>query len=455
MKKIAWWSGAACYAMCVLSMLTGGLPAQPDPVASAVVIVVDDDGPAQYRSIQEAVFSLPDRSGALIRVMPGVYRESVTVNRSGLSIEGVAIDGERPIVAPSATHQNASAFYLAGSFRADITISGIDCRGNGATSAYGVTMRPDQGFGLVLDDLLITGFRGGIDAQSKGGGPWTIRNCRIIDNAPVLGGHGQGLFSVGVSALTVENCVFDRNGWTASLAPTIFEHNAYTKGKPGVVVKKANGDTEVFPAVPQTNLIFRNNIVLRASSIGVSASADFPAANVDALIEGNVVAQCPNGIVVGSAVAGGNVRPRVLGNLLLDLGGEPSGVPQALGIEVAGSIDGEVVGNRLVGVTIDSGPRVPFKVAEPHVPEAKANVGLSMDENIVQGWPGTPEPTRTLGDYAASLGTDVDGLVELWRTGSGPSAAEAIEWFGRAEVEPDIDAARAAWEEMGRAMGWR
>jgi len=97
-----------------------------------------------------------------------------------------------------------------------------------------------------FESVLIEGYRTGAIFQSIYG-PGKIRNvslrrCVIVDSFSADGqSHSQGLFAKGVHGLTIEQCVFDHNGWAEGVGgaePTKFNHNLYIQhGTRGFVLR--------------------------------------------------------------------------------------------------------------------------------------------------------------------------------------------------------------------------
>lgn len=85
---------------------------------------------------------------------------------------------------------------------------------------------------ILFEDLYIAGFSNNIGLQA-----WPADNlvqnlrlngCVIVD-AWSRNSHSQGLYADRIENLTIENCVFDHNGWNLDMGaqPTIFNHNVY------------------------------------------------------------------------------------------------------------------------------------------------------------------------------------------------------------------------------------
>lgn len=120
--------------------------AGPDaPSANGAVLTVDDDGPADYASIQAAVDVADD--GDTVRVRPGTYREEVRV------------DANITLVAPDGATLNGSTIN-AGTPVTDVAIT------------IGETAKP------IIDGFTITGYAVGVRATSTTA-DWVLRNATI------------------------------------------------------------------------------------------------------------------------------------------------------------------------------------------------------------------------------------------------------------------------------------
>lgn len=89
----------------------------------------------------------------------------------------------------------------------------------------------------------------------------TVRRCSVYDN------ESQGAYTAGAVNLTIEECLFDHNGFQNG-SPSKFNHNIY--------VKEVNG------------LTVRRNIISRGSNFGLKLSSDKPGGAVDFTIEDNL-----------------------------------------------------------------------------------------------------------------------------------------------------------------------
>jgi hypothetical protein len=191
--------------------------------------------------------------------------------------------------------------------------------------------------GVLIEDCMFRFYTGNV---VQGPGTLTdivIRRNIITDNY-CANAHSQGLYTDNVSLLLEEN-VFDHNGWykqsinadnaQAEGQATMFNHNTYFSGAHDVV--------------------FRNNIFLRASSIGNKWTAnDGEASAQNITIENNLYVEGEIGISMGGNVAGPyrfkNIR--IANNVMLDIGrGQPTRRTLGWGLDIQEWDGGIVSGN--------------------------------------------------------------------------------------------------------------
>ncbi len=143
----------------------------------------------------------------------------------------------------------------------------------------------------------------------------------------------SGIFAGGVDGLVIEGNVFDENGWNPDVAEacaTIYNHDLYLSGNRRVVA--------------------RENLILRASSIGIKMSSGEPGGSDDIAIENNLFAEGEIGISMGGNA---NTEYRfsnavVRNNVFTDIGrSQPTGRTLSWYIELLDNDGSEVSGNLL------------------------------------------------------------------------------------------------------------
>lgn len=144
----------------------------------------------------------------------------------------------------------------------------------------------------------------------------------------------SGIFAGKVTGLLIEGNVFDENGWNPDVAEacaTIYNHNMYLSGC--------------------SDLNVRDNLVMRASSIGVKMASGETGGSVGVTIEGNLFAEGEIGISMGG---NGDTDYRfvdavVANNVFTDIGrAQPTGRTLAWSIELSDNDGTEVSGNLFV-----------------------------------------------------------------------------------------------------------
>ena len=148
-----------------------------ETVSNPGIIYVDDDGTADYTSIQEAIDNAPD--GETIYVFSGIYYESLNINKNGISLIGE--NKYNTIIDVSGT---GNGIYI--SDKDDISISHLTIRNAGVNGIYivkstsgGATENNNISNCLIYNNseigVFIYGWRE--NAQYN-----TIFNCDIYDN---------------------------------------------------------------------------------------------------------------------------------------------------------------------------------------------------------------------------------------------------------------------------------
>ena len=195
-----------------------------------------------------------------------------------------------------------------------------------------------RGGDILIEDSAVRDYGTNIVVQAAHGPirDVTIRRSAVLD-AYCPTAHSEGIYAEGVQGLTLEENVFDHNGWNESVdgaRPTIFNHNAYlTNTTTGVVV--------------------HGNIFANASSHGMQARGGGD-------VQDNVFLDNPigldYGLVRGSPVTPGGVSGVVNGNVFLGTR-DIDGAKRGIGMEVANTRPGiqTIVSNNIFSTDTDVG----------------------------------------------------------------------------------------------------
>ena len=182
------------------------------------VITVDDDGPADYDNIQDAVDAAG--MGDIIYVYNGTYNEHVTVSESltllGQNESDVIIDGggsgdcvqisSSDVVINGFTITNASRYGIYAS-SSDLSIEHVTITGN---SNYGIYFNSGKGF--TLRDSTIDKNGGGIYYDGNAAGDAVVEDNVITNNV----GFGVLIHLAEGKSATVRNNKIDNNAGSSS-----------------------------------------------------------------------------------------------------------------------------------------------------------------------------------------------------------------------------------------------
>lgn len=267
--------------------------------------------------------------------------------------------------------------------RPDGGTTGLNCLGNGAISDVafvGFHLEPngrafDQtGTGIrwlknaqniLFEDLYIDGFKDNIVLQASGDTfllrDFHINGCVIVDAWSNIG-HSQGLFAKGVDGLTIENSIFDHNGWNPETGsdPTIFRHNIYVQR-----------DTN--------NVIFRNNITSDAAATGIQMRSGGLATN-------NLFISNPVSLVVGGGVnpTTDPAQATISRNLFMHGRDLTPSIPRGVGLSIEDVTIADVSHNYFAHSNI--GPN-----HQPIMLSGNLNLmptGINIYNNIIYDWRG-------------------------------------------------------------------
>jgi hypothetical protein len=252
--------GGAVVALGVL--VCRGVPLRGDDVPQAdgeIVIHVSSstgvdgqDGRAPetaVKTVRRGQALLRDGHGDRLLLKRGdVFEETFGAwNKSGSNpddplVIGAYGEGPRPKVVAQQTVFN---IYGNGPLLHDLTISGIHFAAAGRNPDapdFDPALPGSNGIRIVrpahritIEDCRFECFNGNLiltgDARKGRLQDIVVRRCLVLDAYSTAGAHsGQGLYADKVDGLTIENCVFDHNGWNEKVPgaiPNIFRHNIY------------------------------------------------------------------------------------------------------------------------------------------------------------------------------------------------------------------------------------
>ncbi len=187
------------------------------------------------------------------------------------------------------------------------------------------------GSNLLIEDTVVESYTDNVLVQSKQGfSHFTMRRSQVID-AYAVGRHSQGMFLKNISHVTLEENLFDHNGWNEKVKgahATIFNHNIYVQT-----------DTK--------NLTVRNNVISRAASHGLQARPG-------GVVSGNLFVSNPIGMSFG-LVRGGSVKKgmvpdsgvsgQVTDNVFLHGNDIDGRLDRGTGLEIANLNNAKISGN--------------------------------------------------------------------------------------------------------------
>ncbi len=174
----------------------------------AATYTVDDDGPADFNSIQAAV-DTADNNDTVI-VYPGIYYESVEIIDKAITLRSTDPNDPCTVAGTIIDGNNLYCCVYCDSFNGpNSVISGFTIRDGNSVAGGGIQMLFSDG--LISNCIFInnTGGKGGainyshkLEIESS-----IIRNCAFIENSADFG----GAIYLGPYEPTIENCTFIRN----------------------------------------------------------------------------------------------------------------------------------------------------------------------------------------------------------------------------------------------------
>jgi hypothetical protein len=230
--------------------------------------------------------------------------------------------GERPTVASG----SASAAWTNGLVNVhDVAFIGVhfDASGRGGSTPDGI-QSAGRLSNVLVEDCDIEGYRNNLTFQAFWSPIYNITVRRsVVADSYSNGSHSQGLFADGVHGVTLEENVFDHNGWGHGAGQTMFNHAAY-------VTAKSDG------------LVARGNVFSNSSSHGLQARPG-------GIVEDNLFYNNAIGLSYGLVNGGGVVKPggvtgRVDNNVIIG-GHSIGGLAAGVGIEVSNIASASITDN--------------------------------------------------------------------------------------------------------------
>jgi parallel beta-helix repeat protein len=291
------------------------------PTNGTVVIVNDGE------SIQEAVNAA--EPGTMIKIMPGVYKETVYVDKDNITLSGVIERGEYPVLEGEGIRNDAILY---------------------------------SGNGFTVENLYITHYKGnGIMGQA--GNNFVIRNNYVVDTGvygifPQLGKNGivshniiSGIEDAAIYVGMSDNIDVVYNEVFASVAGIEIENSRHALVEGNNVYDNTGGIlafiTPGLPIKTCSDVIIRNNFITDNNhenfAIPGSLVSNIPSgtgilvmACDDVVIEGNIITGNDSvGITFTDFSLAGNAakdvdadpnpnRPKILNNIMRDNGRNPA-----------------------------------------------------------------------------------------------------------------------------------
>jgi parallel beta-helix repeat protein len=277
-------------------------------------------------SIQQAVQKA--EPGTTIQVMPGTYHETVYIDKDGIRLIGVIVDGERAVL-DGEDKLNDAILY--------------------------------SGNNIVVENFTITRYKGN-GIMSQAGNNWEIRNNLIIDTGvygifPQLGQNGviehnvvSGIEDAAIYVGMSDNVHVAYNDVFDSVAGIEIENSRHAIVEANRVTNNTGGIlafiTPGLPIKTTFDVIIRNNFIVANNHVNFGAPgstvAGIPAgtgilvmAADDVVIEGNIIKDNKNaGILITDHAHAANVtadpesdpnadRIKILNNTMLGNGTDP------------------------------------------------------------------------------------------------------------------------------------
>lgn len=336
-----------CVILLVVSCLTKEEVKPPAPTTPPVSVMPAYDGKVvlvgkDVQTIDEAFAQVKKAGGGAILLEYGkTYQLGATMNPRGmksLAIDayGVRVSAESMVFSPVVKTGGKPLINKDGNpgfqkfVMKNVTVDnegkpGLCIRwiGAGAGDVY------DSQFlscGLVVQDY-----------QGDKPGEWSFAKVSVVGAySGNDSSHMQGLYASHLPKLTVDDSLFEHNGWSEAAGitggkATMFNHNMY--------LSECN------------NVTITNNKILNASSMGIKFRSDVPGGSKNIVVRNNLFLNGEIGIGIGGNVPGAGrfQNATIEGNELRAIGSkQPTKRALAWGIELDGVEGGSVKNNKFV-----------------------------------------------------------------------------------------------------------
>lgn len=283
---------------------------------------------------------------------------------------------------------------------------GLEIDASRSENNAGIDLRAGKGTisDVLIEDCLIYGAKDNIVIEARNEYPAqriTVRRC-ISRDSHAGSTHSQGLYAAGVDGLTIEQNVFDHNGWAEPEDRTIFNHAVYLQST-------------------NTGVVIRGNILARSSSHGMNL-------HCPTLVEDNIVWRNAIGVSLT-----GDCAYTLRRNLIAESGDISAEHPRGVGIDIDRSAQALIEHNLLLDRLSD---RTQHAIKLSHEGDA---AGLTIQHNLVRGWRGIQTPG------AAVVDNRIDPAGYTWSLDEA-ARARGVDDFA-ALLEAQCERPRGEWDD--------
>ncbi len=309
------------------------------------------------------------------------WTETLMWSKSGRSSQEPALigtygSGERPLIKAG----SGTGIDIASGSVSNLAIVGIHFQAHTRIPGASNFVRSSGGYGIrfvagtssvLVEDVEVDHFKFNLLFQAYNSAQSNVKIRRsVITDSYGLSVASSGIFAQGVQGLTLEENVFDHNGWNTAVSgasSNSLSHNAYLSNENNSVVVKGNifSDASSHGLQMRAGGEVRNNLFLR-NPIGLSY-----------------------GIVNGAALKAGGVTGTIDGNVFTesrDIGGSARGWAMELG-----NIKGATVRNNVMtNDTVGQAPAITLNTGS-NIENSGSGVGINnlvIEDNIVNNWYG-------------------------------------------------------------------